>query len=389
MKRNRYKSPVGNILTAILVGVFIAGFGGLAADVRAEEIKEEEAAVTAAATPYEAAEKTAKASKNTDKEKSVRRQKSDAGGTRMLLTGGMNFGVRLATDGVLVVGFGENGTDGRASAAYRAGIRLSDAILSVNGKKMLTANDVSAAVDASEGKPLTLLCRRKGETLSFTVTPEEAENGKYKIGTWLRDSSAGIGTVTFIDPTTLSFGGLGHGICDTATGEIIPVSRGSVTDAVITGIERGSAGAPGEMKGYLGKHKRGTLLTNTECGLFGILSDLPKGAMLLPVGRPSDVTCGEATLLSTLDGEEVTPYKIQITAIGDKDSKTKSFSIKVEDEALLSKTGGIIQGMSGSPIIQNGKLIGAVTHVLIADPTGGYGIFIENMLDAMPSILQP
>lgn len=384
MKRNRYRSPVGNILTAILVGVFIAGFGGLATDVRADEAIETEAFVAAAATPYgaETAEIAAK-------EAGLARLPHSEGGTRMLLAGGMNFGARLATDGVLVVGFGENGSDGRASAAYRAGVRLSDAILSINGKRMLTSNDVSAAVDASEGKPLTLLCRRKGETLSFTVTPEKGDGGKYKIGTWLRDSSAGIGTVTFIDPKTLAFGGLGHGICDPSTGEVIPVARGAVTDAVITGIQRGSAGAPGEMKGYLGKKKCGTLLTNTECGLFGILSDLPKGATLLPVGRPSDVTCGEATLLSTLDSGEVTPYKIQITAVGQRDTKTKSFSIKVEDEALLAKTGGIIQGMSGSPIIQNGKLVGAVTHVMVNDPAAGYGIFIENMLTAMPSILQP
>lgn len=387
MKIKKKQSPIGSILSTLLIGLLITGFGGLACDARADDAPERASALPAVAGVCNSIEKeTASESESpprTEKNATVKKGKA-----RVLLLGGMNFGTKLVTDGVIVVGFGESGTSGKPTAAERAGIRLSDAILSINGKKMLSANDVADAVKASEGKPLCVVCRRKSEILTFSVTPDRTDNG-YRIGTWLRDCSAGIGTVTFVDPQTMAFGGLGHGICDASTGELLPVLRGSITDAVITGITRGAPGAPGEMKGHLGKEKRGTLLTNTECGLFGFLSTVPEGCRLISTATPSEVKTGEATLVTTLDGGSPTEYKIRITAIGEKDAKTKSFSIRVEDERLLEKTGGIIQGMSGSPIIQNGKLIGAVTHVLVGDSKSGYGIFIDNMLSTMPNILQP
>ena len=395
MKSKKKQSPIGSILSSLLVGLLITGFGGLACDARAEEASPDiTPALPAAAGVCEDIENIKEDIKKEENEKGdsfsspERALPKAKGDTRVLLLGGMSFGTKLVTDGVLVEGFGESGTDGKCTAAYRAGVRLSDAIISVNGKKMLSANDVAEAVKASEGKALSFVCRRKGEMLTFSITPEK-KDGSYRIGTWLRDSSAGIGTVTFVDPKTMAFGGLGHGICEAGTGEILPVLRGSITDAVITGITRGAPGAPGEMKGHLGKEKRGTLLTNTECGLFGFLSSVPEGCRLVTAAKPSDVKVGEATLVTSLDGGTPTEYKIRITAIGEKDAKTKSFSIRVEDERLLEKTGGIVQGMSGSPILQNGKLVGAVTHVLVGDPAGGYGIFIDNMLSAMPDILKP
>jgi len=384
MKSKKKQSPIGSILSSLLVGLLITGFGGLAHDARADAVSHEFAhALPAVADACEDIKKEALA-ENGEFAYKKRQAPAKKGNTRVLLLGGMSFGTRLITDGVLVVGFGESGTDGKTTAAYRAGLRLSDAIVSVNGKKMLSASDVAEAVKASGGKPLSFVCRRKGECHTFSVTPDATDNG-YRIGTWLRDSSAGIGTVTFIDPQTLAFGGLGHGICEAGTGELLPVLRGSITDAVITGITRGAPGSPGEMKGHLGKQKRGTLLTNTECGLFGFLSSVPEGCRLITAAKPSEVRTGEATIITSLDNGAPTEYKIRITAIGEKDSKTKSFSIRVEDERLIEKTGGIVQGMSGSPIIQNGKLIGAVTHVLVGDPTAGYGIFIENMLNASSS----
>ena len=381
MKIKKKQSPIGSILSTLLIGLLITGFGGLTCDARADgaQGKPDDALPAVAGVCADAKKEI-----DTEKESRPQNKKISAekhGKARVLLLGGMNFGTKLVTDGVIVVGFGESGTSGKPTAAERAGIRLSDAILSVNGKKMLSASNVADAVKASEGKPLSFVCRRKGELLTFSVTPDATDNG-YRIGTWLRDSSAGIGTVTFIDPQTMAFGGLGHGICEAGTGELLPVLRGSITDAVITGITRGAPGSPGEMKGHLGKKKCGTLLTNTECGLFGFLSTVPEGCRLITVADPSEVKTGEATLITTLDNGTPTEYKIRITAIGEKDSKTKSFSIRVEDERLIEKTGGIVQGMSGSPIIQNGKLIGAVTHVLVGDPTAGYGIFIENMLNA-------
>ena len=308
---------------------------------------------------------------------------------KILLVGGWNFGVQIQTDGVLVVGLGNEPTgDGRDSPAYRAGIRLKDLIVSVNGKKTASAGEVAKAVVDSGGSPISVTVRRASETRDFTVIPTKDEKGSPKIGVWLRDSSAGIGTVTFIDPETGAFGGLGHGITDPETGALIPTRRGTLTDAVITGLVRGTAGSPGEMKGYLGKEKRGVLLRNTECGVFGIYTKFPEAGLRLPAASPEEVKVGEATILCTLDGKKAEGYTVRITAIHPEDKGTKSFSLEVTDDRLLQKSGGIIQGMSGSPVLQNGKIIGAVTHVLIRDPHCGYGIFIDSMLSSLPEVLK-
>ena len=201
------------------------------------------------------------------------------------------------------------------------------------------------------------------------------------IGVFLRDSAAGIGTVTFIDKETGLFGGLGHGICDPDTGAPVSIRRGEVRRAVITGILRGSAGKPGEMRGHLDKEKVGALVKNDACGVFGVFTECPVSREV-EIAYRHEVKEGNATLYTTLDGECVTPYTVKISAIDREATGNKCFTVTVTDAALLAKTGGIIQGMSGSPIIQNGKLVGAVTHVMINDPTTGYGIFIENMLNA-------
>jgi len=211
------------------------------------------------------------------------------------------------------------------------------------------------------------------------------EEGKYVTGLYVRDSGAGIGTVTFIVPETGAFGGLGHGICDGETGELIPMQRGSVVGVTISGVVKGLAGSPGEVKGYFSSGKTGTLLGNTECGVYGILAKLPEKLPCepLPIGLRNTVKEGKATIYCTLDGTAPQEYDIEISDIHRDSHSNKCFTVKVTDTDLINKTGGIIQGMSGSPIIQNGKLVGAVTHVLINDPTCGYGIFIENMLDQM------
>ncbi len=311
-------------------------------------------------------------------------------GKREVLLGGMNFGVRISSDGVLVVGLGDN--DGKAmkdSPAYKAGIRTKDIIIAINGKKVMTTEDVAAAIHAAGKQPLVILCRRMGNEKEFTVQPETDKNGEPRIGVWLRDSSAGIGTVTFIDPQNGAFGGLGHGICDMDTGNLIPLRRGEVRDAVITGLTRGETGKPGEMRGYLGKNKCGSLIANTGAGVFGVYTQIPSGGVMIPVASPEEVTVGDATLYTTLDCGEIRPYSIRITGIDRAGAETKSFTLEVTDKTLLQKSGGIIQGMSGSPIVQNGKLVGAVTHVLISDPKNGYGIFLNNMINAMPELLRP
>ena len=333
---------------------------------------------------------------------------ADQGNTASLpgevYVGGMPFGVKFYTQGILVVGFcdvdvtSSGGGCRNVNPARDAGLKMRDIIVGINGEAPLCAASLTKAVEESGGKPVTLTVKRclspaarrhEGNTpktteLTVTVTPvKSTSENRYKTGLWVRDSGAGIGTVTFILPDTGVFGGLGHGICDGDTGELIPLQRGQVTDVTVSGIEKGEAGDPGAIKGYFVPGKTGSLLKNTECGVYGVFATRPAAAVQkLPVAKRSELREGEATILCTLDNGKLGEYKARITSIDRSATGSKCFTISVTDPALIEKTGGIVQGMSGSPIIQNGKLVGAVTHVLISDPTAGYGIFIENMLNA-------
>ncbi len=311
------------------------------------------------------------------------------GDTRRLLLGGMTFGVKLHTDGTMIVGMGENESHAKETPAYRAGLRVRDVIFMINGKKISGSADVLRAVGESGGASITVSVRRDGEEMTFPVTPQREKDGSFSIGVWLRDSSAGIGTVTFVDPATGAFGGLGHGICDRDTGKLVPMKRGDVRDALISGITKGRSGKPGELRGSLGRTRCGALLTNTACGVFGIYAEVPSGGRTVEVAAPSEITLGKATLYTSLGDDCVTGYEIEISSIVDAPTKTKCFTITVTDPRLIERTGGIVQGMSGSPIVQNEKLVGAVTHVTISDARCGYGIFIENMLSEMPASIRP
>ena len=326
--------------------------------------------------------------------------------TPTVCVGGMPFGVKFYTEGILVVGFCDvdvNSTGGgtrNLNPARDAGLKMKDVIVKINGETPLCAATLTQAVEESGGKPITLTVKRcvsrrpgseppKTTELTVTVTPvKSVSENRYKTGLWVRDSGAGIGTVTFIMPDTGAFGGLGHGICDGDTGELIPMQRGQVTDVTVSGIDKGEAGDPGAIKGYFAPGKTGSLLKNTACGVYGVFSARPSAeAKRLPIGRREELREGNATLLCTLDDGNVGEYAIRINSIDPAATGSKCFTLTVTDPALIEKTGGIVQGMSGSPIIQNGKLVGAVTHVLINDPTKGYGIFIENMLGEMPGML--
>ncbi len=301
--------------------------------------------------------------------------------------GGMPFGVKLQTKGVFVAGVSEVETpSGRQNPAYDAGIRQKDIILKVNGKEVNTVTEVTKAIGESGGQALTFSLERDGATQEISVVPIKDQEGQYRCGLWIRDHTAGIGTVTFILPDTNAFAGLGHGICDSDTGELMPLLRGSVCDVAISGIVKGSVGHPGELKGYFQGQKTGSLLGNTRQGVFGIFANAPEGRPLLPIGHPQDVVAGDASLFCTLGDGSIHEYHIQISKI--REGETKNFVVEVTDPALIEQTGGIVQGMSGSPIVQNGKVIGAVTHVLINDPQKGYGIFIDNMLAQMPHLLK-
>ena len=301
-----------------------------------------------------------------------------------LIPGGFPFGVKFYTKGVMVVGVSQvEGENTSISPAENAGIKKGDIITGVNGRNIDTVEEIASAVENSDGKELTFSVKRGNEEFSAALVPvKNASDGKYKSGMWIRDSTAGIGTVTFINADTLEFGGLGHGICDTDTGSVMPLSRGSVVNVSVTSIVRGVGGRPGELKGEFGSDNIGQLSCNSSYGVFGVFYTLPEKTAYspLPVARKDEVCEGKAQIYSSITDGENKVYEIEITKINRTATDGKSFVIKVTDPALIELTGGIIQGMSGSPIIQNGKIVGAVTHVLINDPTKGYGIFIENML---------
>ncbi len=303
-----------------------------------------------------------------------------------LCPGGMPFGVKLYTDGILVIGFEDVDSEtGMVNPAYAAGLREKDIITHLNGSPLNSVEMLTALIESSGGAPITVTYTRGGVEYSTTITPVCSRNdGRYKTGMWVRDSGAGIGTVTFIEPKTGEFGGLGHGICDIDTGELMPMQRGIVVDVTINGVVRGAAGAPGELRGSFLSNKCGALLGNTNCGVYGVFSSLPESTPdeAIPIALRDEIHTGKAHIRCTLDESGPQTYEIEILSINKSAAGAKNFVIKVTDPVLLEKTGGIVQGMSGSPIIQDGKLAGAVTHVLINDPTRGYGIFIENMLDA-------
>ncbi len=301
--------------------------------------------------------------------------------------GGFPFGIRFKTDGVVVVGFGDVETEsGKENPAYSAGIRENDVILKTNGQQISSAAELTDTVGRSQGQEITLTCRRDNTEFTVSLKPVRSLDGNFKTGMWIKDSGAGIGTVTYINPTDLSFGGLGHGICDGATGNVIPMTRGDATTVKLNGIEKGLPGTPGELKGSLTRDKCGTVLKNTVCGVFGVFDSLPsQTGELYQIGLRGEVHEGDATIMTTLDGEGRQAYSAKISAVSKDSRSNKCFTVRITDERLIEKTGGIVQGMSGSPIIQDGKLIGAVTHVMINDPTTGYGIFIENMLDQAKS----
>lgn len=306
--------------------------------------------------------------------------------TLKLYPGGVPFGVKFMTEGVIITGFSDiKAPNGKICPATDAGLRQNDIIVKVNGDSITDASHLLKLAEQSGGNAMSIIYLRNGKQERTSLKPAYCtEDGKYKTGMYVRDSGAGIGTVTYIVPETLTFGGLGHGICDSQTGKLVSMQRGSVIGVTINGVVKGLSGAPGEVRGYFGSGKTGTLLQNTDCGVFGAFVTLPEGLMYEPmsVGTRNGLKAGKAVILSTLDGTAPVEYEIEICDINVSSTTNKCFTVKVTDKALLEKTGGIIQGMSGSPIIQEGKLVGAVTHVLVNDPTTGYGIFIENMLKA-------
>lgn len=307
--------------------------------------------------------------------------------------GGMPFGVRFYTGKLTVNGFGEvDGAGGAVSPAKDAGLCENDIILKIDEKKVESVDDVTGAVTKSGGKELKFTVSRSSKELVIPVTPVLSESmGEFRIGLWLKDGTAGIGTVTYVIPKTGAFGGLGHGICDGSNGKLCDISKGIVSEVTINGVKIGKSGDPGELKGIFTTDKSGTVSLNTDHGVFGVLSD-PKeycGTLKeIKIGTRDDLHEGDAVIYCTVDDAGICEYDVKIRPDSGSDSPGSSFMIEVCDQNLIEKTGGIVQGMSGSPIVQDGVLVGAVTHVLISDPTRGYGIYIDAMLDCMPDVLK-
>ncbi|MBQ6998348.1 MAG: SpoIVB peptidase [Clostridia bacterium] len=298
---------------------------------------------------------------------------------------GNSIGVKIYADGLIVVGISNfPSNDGRmVSPAGEGGIKAGDIIKEVNGQAVSNASEFSEFVEKSAGGAVTVTVERNGARYKYNLTPCKDSNDDLKLGIWVRSSIAGIGTMTFYCPDDNSYGALGHGITDSDTGKIVPVGKGEVLIADIVSIRKGERGSPGELRGtFIADSVIGDVEQNTECGIYGKVSTINafKGETVQAASR-SEVVEGKAQILTCIDGEEVAEYDIEIQKVTHrKNVDTKCMIIKVTDPVLLSETGGILQGMSGSPILQNGKLIGAVTHVFVNDPTRGYGIFIENMI---------
>ncbi len=293
---------------------------------------------------------------------------------------GMPFGVKMFSEGALVVGFSNIEQDGAmASPAKAAGLRLGDRVICI-GETATENNDaVKDALEAAAG-PVEVIYIRDGEQRQTTLTPvwDEA-SGQWRAGMWVRDSSAGVGTLTFADPERGVFAGLGHPISDSDTGESIALRSGEIVPCEITGCSKGTAGSPGELKGrFLSAHAIGSIRINGENGVYGITRTRFTGRQM-PVAFAQEVRTGDAEIWTTVEGETPRAYRVTIEKINDADPR-RNMVIRVTDKELLAATGGIVQGMSGSPIVQNGRLVGAVTHVLVNDPTRGYGIFAQTML---------
>ena len=304
------------------------------------------------------------------------------GGTRKLIPVGRTVAVEIETQGVVITALTKVDTgSGEAEPAYEAGLRSGDIIEYIGSRRIDCAADIKTALE--EGGELSVRYIRGGEQYQTSVSPVLGASGRYELGVWLRSGLSGLGTVTYIDPESGSFGALGHSVSDSETGVVLPVREGHISFANIEGAVKGKKGSPRELRGNSEEEGTiGIIERNNECGIFGTADPSAFGdGEALKVMQRGELKCGEAYLLSDVgDGPE--KYKAEISRVYRGADGTRDFLITVTDDKLISLTGGIVQGMSGSPVIQSGKIVGAVTHVLINDPTKGYGVFIDRMLEA-------
>jgi len=298
--------------------------------------------------------------------------------TRMLVPVGHTVGIKLFSRGVMVVKLSPGGTP-----AKTCGLQTGDVIVKCGSNSVSSSEQFQSLLQQNGSGSMELQIRRDGSSVTLSVEPEQNEQGIYCIGAWIRDSMAGIGTMTYYDPATGAFGALGHGITDVDTALLMPFGNGSILPSTVKAVKQGSSGEAGELRGEFDlATELGTLSANSGCGIFGTLTAAdyaPTQAEAIPTGIAHP---GAAVIRSNVEGDFVREYDIEILKVLSGAKDNRDLVLCVKDPELIAATGGIVQGMSGSPIIQDGKLVGAVTHVLVNDPTRGYGIFIENMLEA-------
>lgn len=306
----------------------------------------------------------------------------------VVLVDGEMIGMKLKTPGLTVVTFEEfTGRDYKKARPYEnLNIQRGDMIISIDGEEITDVDMFIDRVQNSKGKELTLKILRNKAVFNEKITPiVDRNDGKYKLGIWVKDLTSGVGTVTFVDPSTYMFAALGHGINDIDEMNLLEIKGGTAYRAMILSVVKGQKGAPGEVRGAIKENDIfGNIVKNTKNGVYGYLDNSVKLDLEpIEVALKEEVEVGEAEILATVSGNDTKRYKIMIEKVNSKSSNLgRNLVIRVIDEELIEKTGGIVQGMSGSPIIQDGKIIGAVTHVLVNDPTRGYGIFIESMMEA-------
>lgn len=310
-----------------------------------------------------------------------------AGTPSALIPVGRAVGIRMHTEGVMVAEVDTVETaQGTVCPAGDAGLQAGDLILTVNGQPVTSNEELQQIIALSAGQPLSVCIRRDGAEQTLKMAAVRDQAGGYRLGVMIRDSMSGIGTLTYVDPESGAYGSLGHGICDSQSGALIPLGEGSLIGASVERVEKGEPGEPGALQGsFDNAAELGTVAKNTTSGIFGTLRErgLLDGMTPMAVAAADEIETGKCTILSNVSGDAVCAYEAEITKVfGEGGEFDRCVMLHITDSALIDATGGIVQGMSGSPVIQNGKLVCAVTHVLVNDPTRGYAISIEKMLEA-------
>lgn len=297
--------------------------------------------------------------------------------------GGQSFGVKFYSDGVIIINL-ENYYDGikYVCPAKESGLKINDIITEANGKSIKTNEELSGVLSNCNGEEVSLKIKRNNNIIEKKITPVKNTAGMYLIGAWIRDSCAGIGTITYYDAKNNYFAALGHGICDNDTSYLMPLEHATVLSASISGVSKSISGKAGSLNGYFKDETLGNLTKNTPIGIFGTPEEnYSYKQKQIEIAQTNEIKAGKASILTTIKGNDVEEFEIEITRICNKNKDSnENFIIRITDDRLLEECGGIVQGMSGSPIIQNGKLVGAVTHVFLNKPQEGFGIAIQNMV---------